>query len=418
MTAWGTRGDVEPCLAVGLELERRGHDVVLGVAPDLVDFVTSAGLAAVAHGPECAPRLKDERLHFQRVQNPLAVVRRCREIIAEDYVQLSAAVKELAQDADLLVTATNYQEIATNVAEYYDIPLAAFHWAPTRVSGYALPKFPPALNRLLTRAGLQVYWQFFRGADAAQRAELGLAPTKAQAAQRIAERGGLEIQAYERFFFPGLAAEWRAKPRPFVGSITMQQPTTGDDDVMSWVRAGTPPIYFGFGSTPVKTPAETIDMIGAVCSELGERALINSSGIAGLAHPPHVKLVESMNFSMVFPHCRAVVHHGGTGTTAAGLRAGMPTLILWTSAEQPVWAGQVDLFKVGSGRRLAGINARKLVRELRTILKPEYALRAAELAPRMTHPQEAVHTTADLLEDLSRRAAPRTAHRLVDENRQ
>jgi len=93
-------------------------------------------------------------------------------------------------------------------------------------------------------------------------------------------------------------------------------------------------------------------------------------------------------------------------------------LILWTSAEQPVWAGQVDLFKVGSGRRLAGINARKLVRELRTILEPEYALRAAELASRMTHPQEAVHTTADLLEELSRRAAPRTANRLVDEYRQ
>ena len=111
--------------------------------------------------------------------------------------------------------------------------------------------------------------------DDAQRRELGLPRAAAPAAKRIAERGSLEIQAYDEVCFPGLAAEWNGR-RPFVGALTMELPTDADDEVASWIAAGTPPIYFGFGSTPVQSPADTIAMIAAACAELGERALIYS----------------------------------------------------------------------------------------------------------------------------------------------
>ena len=70
------------------------------------------------------------------------------------------------------------------------------------------------------------------------------------APRRIAERGSLEIQAYEEVCFPGLAAEWAKWDgrRPFVGTLTMELPTDTDDEVASWIAAGTPPICFGFGS--------------------------------------------------------------------------------------------------------------------------------------------------------------------------
>ncbi len=134
----------------------------------------------------------------------------------------------------------------------------------------------------------------------------------------------------------------------------MQLHTEPNDELESWIAAGTPPIYFGFGSTPVQSPTETVAMIADACAELGERALIYSpmQGSDDIGRPAeHVKLVGLVDYSAILPKCRAVVHHGGAGTTAAGLRAGMPTLILWDVADQPIWAGAVQRLKVGSAKR-------------------------------------------------------------------
>ena len=112
-----------------------------------------------------------------------------------------------------------------------------------------------------------------------------------------------------------------------------------------------------------------------------------------------------MNHSAVFPACRAVVHHGGAGTTAAGMRAGVPTLILWIGAEQPIWGAQVvKRLKIGSARRFLATTHKSLVTDLRRILAPQYAGRAREIASQMTKPADSVTLAADLLEDRARRS--------------
>ena len=184
----------------------------------------------------------------------------------------------------------------------------------------------------------------------------------------------------------------------------MELPTDADDEVASWIAAGTPPIFFGFGSTPAKTPADTLAMISAACAQLGERALV-CSGWSDFSHVPHfenVKVVGTMNYAAAFPACRAIVHHGGLGTTAAGLRAGVPMLIFWTAPDQAIWAARVKRLKVGSGRRFSAITQKSLVADLRTILDPQYVARAREIAPQMTKPAESVANAADLLEKLAR----------------
>jgi UDP:flavonoid glycosyltransferase YjiC (YdhE family) len=219
----------------------------------------------------------------------------------------------------------------------------------------------------------------------------------------MAHRGSPEIQAYDEACFPGLAAEWNGR-RPFVGALTMELPSDADGEVASWIAAGTPPIYFGFGSTPVQSPADTIAMIAAACAELGERALIYSdaSGPNCISHADHVKPVGLLNYSAILPICRAIVHHGGGGTTAAGLRAGIPMLILWDVAEQPLWAAQVTRMRVGRGQRLSTTTKDSLVAHLRRVRSPQYAARAGEFATRMTKPAESVAAAADLLEATAR----------------
>ena len=109
-----------------------------------------------------------------------------------------------------------------------------------------------------------------------------------------------------------------------------------------------------------------------------------------------------MNHAAVFPACRAVVHHGGAGTTAAGMRAGVPTLVLWLSVDQPMWAGAVKQLKVGSGRPFSASTQETLVADLRSILTPHCVTRTREVAAQMTTPAESAATAADLLEEACR----------------
>ena len=413
VASYGTRGDVEPCVAVGSELLRRGHEVRMAVPPDQIGFAESAGLAAVAYGPDTqvwwgAHRDLWTRFfdNFWKIQDLIRLFREIGESVIQYWEQITTTLRSLADGADLLVTFLNFEPPAANVAEYYDIPLATVHVFPVRANGQVWPFLPSPLGRY----ALTVYgWANWRGVkrfDDAQRRQLGLPKAAGPAPRRITERGSLEIQAYDEVCFPGLAAEW-AKwngQRPFVGALTMELTTDADDEVASWIAAGTPPIFFGFGSTPAKTPADTLAMISAACAQLGERALV-CSGWSDFSHVPHfenVKVVGTMNYAAAFPACRAIVHHGGLGTTAAGLRAGVPMLIFWTAPDQAIWAARVKRLKVGSGRRFSAITQKSLVADLRTILDPQYVARAREIAPQMTKPAESVANAADLLEKLAR----------------
>jgi UDP:flavonoid glycosyltransferase YjiC (YdhE family) len=406
----GTRGDVEPCAAVGLELLRRGHDVRMAVPPNMLGFVESAGLDGVAYGPDSLAQLEEPLFRkWWTIRNPISVAREGMEYATRGWAEMSATLTPLAEGADLIVTGQTYQGVPANVAEYYDIPFAALHYFPHRPNGRLIPFLPPPIVRLGMTVGEWVYWRVTKKAEDAQRRALGLAKTTVSSARRIVQRGSLEIQAYDQLYFPGLADEWNDR-RPFVGALTLEMPTNSDDEILSWIAAGPPPIYFGFGSMRVESPATTIAMISEACARLGERALISSGGVSDfndMPHYDHVKVVGAVNHAAIFPACRAFVHHGGPGTLAAGMRAGIPTLVLPIGAEQPIWAAQVKRLKVGSARRFSSITLEPLVADLRTILAPEYVARAREIATQMTKTDASVIRAADLMEDAAQLPARR-----------
>jgi UDP:flavonoid glycosyltransferase YjiC (YdhE family) len=388
VAGYGSRGDVEPCAAVGRELVRRGHNVRMAVPPDMVGFVESAGLAAVAYGPDAQAWHDEDFLRdFWKIENPANAVGEIIEHFTQLWAEKSATLTSLADGADLLLAGMNEQRLAAIVAEYHGIPLAALHFFPAQV---------------WSSAWLQA--QITKEVEDAQRRALGL--PEGPSTRRMANRGSLQIQAYDELCFPELAAEWAEQRgrRPFVGALTLELPMDADGEVLSWIAAGTPPIYFGFGSTLLESPADTVAMISAACAQLGERALIciGPNDLTHIPHFSHVKVVDAVNHAATFPACRAVVHHGGAGTTAAGMRAGVPTLILWFWLDQPIWAAAVDRLKVGSGRQFSTVTQESLVADLRSILTPEYVTRAREVAAQMTKPAESVASAVDLLEDSAR----------------
>jgi len=261
---------------------------------------------------------------------------------------------------------------------------------------------PAPVGRLAMRVFDWLAWRLNKKVEDTQRRGLGLAKATGPSPRRIAERGAVEIQAYDKVCFPGLAAEWASWDglRPFVGTLTMELGTAADAEVMSWMAAGRPPICFGFGSMPVRSPQDAVEMIAWACALLGERALVCAgwSDFSEVAHPEHVKVVGAINYAAIFPACRAVVHHGGSGTTAAGLRAGVPTLVLSMDANQALWGGQIKHLKVGTTRRFSATTRESLGSDLSRILAPDYLTRARELAAAMTTPAQSAASAADLVE--------------------
>ena len=388
LASYGSRGDVEPCAAVARELVRRGHDVCMAVPPNMLGFVESAGPTAVSYGPDSWEQMNPAadfvRDFTTKIRNPISMLSEVVERVSRVKTAKTATLKSLTEGADLLVAGFNERGLAANIAEYYDIPLAVVHFFPERVW-----------------SSEGIYASVAKDTDDAQRRALGLSEPPGPSALPV-----LEIQAYDELCLPGPAAEW-VEPnggQPFVGALTLELPTDADDDVLSWIATGTPPIYFGFGSTPVVPFADTLAMIGAACAQLGERALICSgpNDFAPIPDLEHVRIVTAVNHAAIFPVCRAVVHHGGAGTTAAALRAGIPTLLLWLWLDQPVWGAGVTELKVGSARQFSATTEQSLVVDLRSILTPQCAARAGEVAAQMTTPAESVASAADLLEEAAR----------------
>jgi vancomycin aglycone glucosyltransferase len=397
VVGYGSRGDLEPCAVVGRELVRRGHDVSMAAPPNMLAFVESAGLSAVAYGPDTREQMNsatDVIVDMQaKVQNPAGLLTEVVEHLNKVKSEKSATLTELASGADLLVVGFNEQGVAANVAEYYGIPLVALH---------------PFPSRIWTDGELAL--SVAKDTDDAQRGALGLPDATGPWTT-------LEIQAYDELCLPGPAAEWVESDGlderancfgPFVGALTLELPTDADDEVLSWIAEGTPPIYFGFGSTPINSPAETVAVISAACAKLGERALICSgpNDFADVPRSDHVKVAAEVNHAAILPACRAAVHHGGAGATAAGMRAGIPTLILWFWLDQPMWADGVTRLEIGSGRSFFDSTLDSLVADLRFTLAPERVDRAREVAAQMTKAGQSISSATDLVEEAGQAGRP------------
>jgi len=414
LTSYGGRGDIEPVVVVGRELLRRGHDVQMAVPPNLVGFTEAAGLAAISYGSDSRAMADLQRDYWScifrnpwRMQELDKLGRKIAEFITRCWTcEENRKLMLLADGADMIIGGLGFEQFPANVAEYYDIPLALLQFYPARANGQLLWFAPAPVGRAAMTAYEKLSWSgVVKEAEDAQRRELGLSRAQRPWPQRIADRGSLEIQAYEQIYFPGLAAEWAkfGSLRPFVGTLALELATDVDDEVLSWIAEGRPPIFFSFGSIPLGSAADTFAIIGEACAQLGERALVSAGGTDASDVPrfDHVKMVDVMSYGAILPACRAVVHHGGAGTLAAGLRAGVPTLVLWTLPDQPFFGAAVKRLKVGTAQRLSTTTVDTLAASLRRILAPEYSARAREIATQMTKPAESAVAAADLVENFA-----------------
>ena len=217
-------------------------------------------LTAVAYGPDSHAQLEEEFFRncwtIQQSDRPCCA--KVRSTSAQGWAEMSATLTSLADGADLVVDRPDLPGAAPPTSRSTTTS-RSLHCTTCRSSPTAssIPFLPPPLIRPRMTVG-DLVATLARDEGGRRRTTPCTRPAKdnISSARRIAERGSLEIQAYDEIYFPGLGAEWNDR-RPFVGALTLELPTDADDEVVSWIAAGPPPIYFGFGSMRVESLAAT-----------------------------------------------------------------------------------------------------------------------------------------------------------------
>lgn len=408
----GTRGDAQPVVALGAELVRRGHQVSVGVPPNLVDFAHCAGSETVSIGSDSRAFMESiEGRRLLASGNVDEFMQRIRAVAHEQAAQRNAEMRELCEGAEIIVSGILTEHQALSLAESADVPLVLIHTCPIRATGavanplVTTSELSPSRNRETHDLFDRIWWTGAQADVNVQRAELGLAPTDRSTTARVQERNDIEIQAYSGSLVPGL--DWDGS-RPVVGFMDLCAEgyrALGEAEVDAgldaWLGNGPPPVYFGFGSMPVTEPEAMLGIISRVTAALGVRALVSAgwSGIVdGDDDHDRVRVVASVYHHAVLPRCALAVHHGGAGTTAATLRAGLPTMVCSVFADQPFWGSQVERLGAGSHVRFAALCEQSLGDGLAKAMEPAVRQRAGWLAESLRGEADATLRVADIVE--------------------
>jgi sterol 3beta-glucosyltransferase len=164
----------------------------------------------------------------------------------------------------------------------------------------------------------------------------------------------------------------------------------------------------GFGSMPILDPAPLLAATAEAARLAGVRVLIGAGWTeltpAGLSLPEHVRLTGNVDFDWLFPRCRAVIHHGGSGTTGAGLIAGKPTWIYSFFFDQPFWGTRVSRLGVGGHGRFRDLSARSLAEVMRRLNRADVQQRASALGDQLRREDGLAAATAAITRYATRRS--------------
>ncbi|KAB2636516.1 sterol 3-beta-glucosyltransferase UGT80A2 [Pyrus ussuriensis x Pyrus communis] len=393
----GTRGDVQPFVAIGKRLQDYGHRVRLATHSNFKEFVLTAGLEFYPLGGDpkvLAGYMVKNKGFLPSGPSDIPIQRnQLKEII----YSLLPACKEADMDSGIpfkadAIIANPPAYGHTHVAEALKIPIHVFFtmpWTPTS-------EFPHPLSRVKQTTGYRLSYQIVDSLiwlgirdmiNDLRKKKLKLRPVT----YLSGSQGSDSDVPYGYIWSPHLVPkpkDWGPKV-DVVGFCFLDLASNYEPPelLVKWLEAGDKPIYIGFGSLPVQEPQKMTQIIVEALEKTGQRGIINKGwgGLGELAEPKDfIYLLDNCPHDWLFLQCKAVVHHGGAGTTAAGLKAACPTTIVPFFGDQPFWGERVHARGVGPAPiAVDEFSLPKLVDAISFMLDPRVKERSVELAKAM-----------------------------------
>jgi sterol 3beta-glucosyltransferase len=361
IVAIGSRGDIQPYIALGQGLQQAGHRVRLNTHLDFETLVRAHQLEfAPLHGNVRDLMSSETGVSFTETgANPIKFVREFRGIARTMIVEMLGDCLKACEDTDLIVMTGIGFYAAYPVAEKLGRPFLQAYLqpvTPTRDFSMSVIK-PLKLGGLVNYAsyfvGGQMFWQAMRGAmNDARREVLNLPPTPFWGPfGKLYQDRNPVIYGYSPHVLP------RPKDWPdfvhvtgywFLDQAADWQPPP---ELIDFLQAGSPPVAIGFGSMNNRDPEQTTEIVLNALDRSKQRGVL-LTGWGGLHQfdlPDHVFKIDFVPHEWLYPRVRAIVHHGGAGTTGAALRSGVPSIGIPFFADQPFWAERA--YRAGVGPR-------------------------------------------------------------------
>ena len=385
LAAFGTRGDVQPMVALGMRLRADGHQVVLGASSGFATWVRGHGLEFHTIGGDIEAWIRGNGAAL--VKSPARLLKPALDYLREEVDVSFQQTYAAARRSDLIVSGVH--AAAPSVAEALGVPHRTLLFCPQLVPSRLHPpmgvpwlSLPRFLNRLL--------WL-----GCGRSLDLALGPP----IQRWRRRWGLppitDVTSH-LYADPAIVASDAVlgdlppdAPSGVVqvGSLALDEGGALDPRIERFLAEGAPPIYIGFGSMSDGDPQHTTRVLVEALEACGRRGIILAgwADLGGGTVPSKVLVVPSVPHPRLFPRVALAVHHGGAGTTAAAARAGIPQIVVPHIADQFYWGHQVHARGLGS-RAIprTALTAAKLARAIEDVLsRPEIAENARDVKARL-----------------------------------
>ena len=358
--AYGTRGDVQPAIALGKALHQRGHTVRILAGANFAGWIAQHGLIPLPTTIDMQALMASEggRDWVEKGYNPVLQLRIMGQLLAKHGMQIAQDAWAACQGSDLIISSFTSDVYAASMAQKLGIPHVSAPLQPTLFSTRdgrvllqaPLPNRASRVNLWFGRLFLETAaWSLYGNIANRVRTEmLGLPPQTRQESQ--AERREMTIiHGYSPHVVPH-PADWPANFHTtsyWFLDETEQWPPPGD--LLDFLGAGSPPVAIGFGSMTGRDPQKLNKIVLEAVQLSGQRAILLSgwAGLSELGLEQSVFQLPAAPHGWLFPQMAAVVHHGGAGSTAAGLRAGVPSILVPHFADQPFWGRRVAALGVG-----------------------------------------------------------------------
>jgi sterol 3beta-glucosyltransferase len=360
MLTVGTRGEVEPLAALGVGLQAAGYQVRVATHPTFEGFIREAGLEFALIDIDIEAHLKSNvfRATLNSSRNPIRSFRNVARSVRPMLWQIATDAWRASQDADAILYTIGGFWFAPHIAEKLHIPAIGTYpypiGQPTRFFPNILispqRNLGGPLNRLTHSLFDFLLWIPLRTLINKWRREgLGLSPCGLGYPQQYRRQRQPILYGFSPSVVPKppdwgehihITGYWFLKER------ASWRPPNG---LIEFLDAGPPPLYAGFGSAGTQKPRETMALVLEALARTGQRGILleKSGDWDGVDLPDTVYCIESVPFEWLFPKVSAVIHHGGAGTTATGLQAGIPTITVPSFMDQPFWGQRVADLGVG-----------------------------------------------------------------------
>ncbi|MGW3680641.1 glycosyltransferase [Streptomyces prasinus] len=399
IAAAGSRGDVAPYTGLGAELRRAGYDVVVATTETFAPLVHDAGL-------EFRGLPADPRGHGG-VSGKRELMRTAAAFITE----LGQGFADATADGpDLLLLSTTTAPLGWHVAEATGTPSIGVYLQPTAPTG----DFPPVVtgsrplgrpaNRMAGRFALRMADRVFEQAVAKLRHRLQLPPVSASAMRRRQEQANWPVlHGFSTALVPR-PSDWR----PGLEVVGNWWPHHDPSDRLpteleDFLRAGPRPVLIGFGSMAAGDGERLSELAVRALRRAGLRGILQA-GSAGLAADgDDVLTIGDVPHTLLFPRLAAVVHHGGAGTAAAAVRAGVPAVTVPVTADQPFWAGRLAALGAATDPvPFRSLTAERLADSLARVVKQQAYTRAAVRGAHHMATEDGAGRTLEAIQQLVR----------------